>query len=318
MTLLEDSGSDLFFTQETHAGLRLDQLLALHYLPHYSRSYFHKLIEQQLVAVNDKKEVKKGQKISAGQKIEINFKRLIPDHLQPEQMPLNIIYEDERLLCLAKEAGIVVHPAPGHYSGTLVNGLLYYLSKAPHNTQTTLRPGIVHRLDKDTSGLMVIAKDEQTHALLSDQFKQRLVNKQYLAICLGNPGSCTVNAAIARHPTQRQKMAVCEGGRKATTHFKTLCTKGELSLVLCSPITGRTHQIRLHLLQKGTPLLGDALYGNSGANKRYHSPRQQLHAFTLQLTHPATGKQLNWQCTPPEDMLQLLEKHLLPFSKINI
>lgn len=293
------------------AGERLDRILAHRYREVRSRTYFQHLIEEGNVLLNGVPE-KKRSKPKAGDEVEVTF-LLAPElDLKPEPIPLDILYEDEHILAINKPPGMVVHPAPGNWTGTFVNALLSHcasleLSGAP------LRPGIVHRLDKDTSGLLLAAKTALAHQRLVALFASRQVHKEYLAICVGNLGDGEVHAPIGRHPRQRKVMAVRPegGGRDALTRYRTLATKGDLSLVRIELITGRTHQARVHMRYRGAAVLGDATYGSASANSRFGVTRQMLHAERIHLTHPMTGALLQLQAPLPADM-QVLVDQIMP------
>jgi 23S rRNA pseudouridine1911/1915/1917 synthase len=275
---------DLFSVSEQEVGLRLDQLLAKHF-PHHSRSYFQFLIERDAVLVNGQK-IKKREKPKKGDEIEVCF-ILTPElSLEAEDIPLDILYEDAHLLAINKPPGLVVHPAPGHPSGTFVNGLLFHCRQLQAR-EGDLRPGIVHRLDKDTSGVLLAAKTIEMHQQLVSLFSTRQIQKTYRAVCLGNPGTITITAPLGRHPTRRKERAILEtGGKEAISHCKTLATYARFSLVEITPATGRTHQIRVHLKQIGCPILGDPLYGCAAANRKEKVERQLLHAHRLEFEHP--------------------------------
>lgn len=227
-----------------------------------------------------------------------------PLGLKPEAIPLKIIYEDESLLVVDKPPGMVVHPAPGHSSGTLVNALLHHCSDLA-GIGGVQRPGIVHRLDKETSGLMVVAKSDSALQALSRQFKLRSIKKQYLAIVRGevHQNQGTIDAPIGRHKIHRKKMASSSKGRKASTGYSVLARLKGCSIVKLFPKTGRTHQIRVHLASIGYPILGDRLYGGSIAIKGYPElARHALHAYQLELAHPVSHKLLNFKAPLPKDM----------------
>jgi 23S rRNA pseudouridine1911/1915/1917 synthase len=276
---------------------RLDRLLCQQF-PTYSRTYFQYLIEQGFVLVNGLP-IKKKDKPKIGDEIEICFQLTPEISLEPENIPLDILYEDEHLLAINKPAGMVTHPAPGHFTGTFVHALLYHCKTLP--MADTLRPGIVHRLDKDTTGVLLAAKTSEAHQKLVEMFCQRKLEKSYLAICVGTPGNGTIEAAIKRHPTKRKEMAVDPTGKAATSITNVLAFDGKLSLVEVLLITGRTHQIRVHLKHKGAPILGDQVYGALAWNKHYDVPRQMLHAYRLSFCHPITGMKINLQAPVPAD-----------------
>ena len=297
---------DTIIINETEAGERLDKVLANRYRSLHSRTYFQNLIEEGRVLVNGLL-VKKRSPLQEGDEVEINF-LLTPElNITPEDIPLNILYEDDAIVVINKVPGMVVHPAAGNWSGTFVNALMFHC--ALEVTAGSVRPGIVHRLDKDTSGVLIAAKTALAQQKLMEQFAAREVEKEYLAICCGNPGDTTIDLPIGRHPVKRKVMAVVEeGGRSAITHCKTLACDGKLSLVQVLIETGRTHQIRVHLKHRGTPVLGDALYGNETVNRKFGASRQMLHAHKLGIKHPVTGKPMQFVAPIPDDMTKLTPK----------
>jgi 23S rRNA pseudouridine1911/1915/1917 synthase len=226
--------------------------------------------------------------------IEIHYPpEKVPD-LTPENIPLNILYEDRDLLVINKPAGLVVHPAAGNWSGTLVNGLLHHCALLEGGDP--MRPGIVHRLDKDTTGLMVVAKHRAAHQSLVEQFQERKVEKVYYAICSGNPGAGRVDAPIGRSPKDRKKMAIVQGGKESLTLYETMQKGTKTSLVKIFLMTGRTHQIRVHMQHIGFPIVGDPVYGTGGG-------RQLLHAGKLSFFHPSSGEFLTFEAPMPDDMV---------------
>lgn len=291
--------SDSIFIEREELDLRLDQILANRFKEKYSRTYFQKLIEQGLILVNGKA-VKKRTKPLLNDEIQIEFTADQSTEIIPENIPLDILFEDEDILVINKPAGLVIHPAPGNWSGTFVNALVYHCKM---DFQEGIRPGIVHRLDKETSGVLIAAKNSLSQSKLIDSFSKREVVKIYLAITVGNPGKQTIQSPIGRHPTYRQKMAIVEGGRVAISHLETLSSSDKLSLVEVNITTGRTHQIRVHLASIHTPVLGDSLYGNKGYNEKWEAKRQMLHASILELPHPRTGKKMQFQAPLPKDFL---------------
>lgn len=296
-----------FTLDSSETLLRLDQLLVKHF-PSFSRSYFHHLIEKSAVLVN-KRSVKKKDKLRLGDLVEIHFLPLDPPTLIPQPLPLDILFEDDHLIAINKPAGMVVHPAPGHANHTFAGALLHHCQKLQAEEGfDKLRPGIVHRLDKDTSGVLLAAKSYEAHQKLVEQFKQRKVKKKYLAICLGHPGIDTVNAAIKRHPTRRKEMTIDPMGKQAISHIITLKQKEGLALVEIEPETGRTHQIRVHLaLIKKTPILGDLIYGSSAANRKFKVERQLLHAYQLSFQHPTSHQEIFLEAPPPEDLTSWIQ-----------
>ena len=282
------------------AGLRLDHFLAAR-LPHLSRSRLQALIQEGHIRVEGNP-AKPGEKLRPGQLVSVHEPEAAPvTGTEPEAIPLEILYEDDDLLVLNKAPGMVVHPAAGNPSGTLVNALLHHCT-ALSGIGGEQRPGIVHRLDKETSGCLVIAKNDLAHQGLSRQFAGRTVLKVYLALTAGHLAKKTgvIEAEIARHPVHRKKMAVVANGRgrASTTDYRVLRELPGASLVECTLHTGRTHQIRVHLKHLGHPLLGDALYG-----RRAEYARQMLHAWKLGFAHPRTGQWMEFQSPIPQDFL---------------
>lgn len=307
--MLEES--DLIFVTESETDERLDKILAKRFEGIRSRTYFQMLIEENRVLLNGEP-VKKRIKPQEGDEIQINFILTPEIELTPENIPLDILYEDADIIAVNKPAGLVVHPATGNWSGTFVNALLFHCKQLPNST--TLRPGIVHRLDKDTSGVLLAAKTPLAQQRLIEMFSARKIKKEYLAVCLGNPGNVKVEAAIGRHPVHRQRMTVIESGRPAVTLFKTLAFDGKLSLVSIDLQTGRTHQIRVHLQHYGTPVLGDPIYGNAAANTKYDAKRQLLHAQRLSFKHPISEKPLSIEAPLPSDM-ELFKQRIMKQKK---
>lgn len=298
---MQGEDSDSFEITETEAGTRLDQILAGRYRTLKSRTYFQNLIADGKVLLNGKA-VKKQLKPDAGDEVEVFFALTPEISLTPENIPLDILFEDEHLIVVDKPAGMVVHPAVGNWSGTFVNALLYHCANLAQDS-SSMRPGIVHRLDKDTSGVLIAAKSGLAHQKLVEMFSKRLVSKEYLAICLGNPGEGVLTGAIGRHPVHRKQMAVCDHGRPALTRYRTLHFDGRRSLVQVQLETGRTHQIRVHFSHHRTPILGDSIYGNSQANQKFGAERQMLHARRIGFMHPLEGHPLEFSAKIPADML---------------
>ena len=287
-------------------GERLDKVLAAHF-DKQSRSYFQYLIDNQLVLVNGQS-VKKRYKPKAGDEIEIEFAVTPEMTLEPENIPFDILYEDEYLLAINKSAGMVVHPGAGNWSGTFANALLYHCKQLPQEGDP-LRPGIVHRLDKDTSGVLIAAKTTECQQKLVAAFADRKMHKEYLAMCVGNPGEGSIDAPIGRHPVYRTQMTVNhEKGRNAISHFQTLAYNEYFSLVRIQIETGRTHQIRVHMKHLGHPVLGDQIYGSTSLNKRLKTQRQLLHAHTLRFLHPFTGEEVSFQAPLPDDFKLFSQK----------
>ena len=268
-----------------------------------SRSKIQKLVKQGLVTVNEKV-VSNNYVVKLGDIIIVNDDLNYEISIEAEDIPLDIVYEDDDLLVINKASGMVVHPAPGHYTGTLVNALLYrfHLSAGESN-----RPGIVHRLDKDTSGLMLVAKGEKTHEKLSCMIANKEVERHYLAIVDGviKHDTGTIDAPIGRDANNRQKMAVTDvHGKEAVTHFRVLETFSNHTLVECILETGRTHQIRVHMSYIGHPVSNDPLYGR-GKSTEFG---QMLHSKSIKFKHPTTGKEMFFEVDPPKEFLEKLEK----------
>lgn len=291
--------TDIFTTSSEEAGTRLDKLLAGRF-PEHSRTYFQYLIDQGCVLVNDAI-YKKRDKPKLDDEIAICF-QLTPElSLEPQDIPLNILFEDPYLIAIDKPAGMVVHPAPGHSSGTFVNALLHYCQGLQGSD--SLRPGIVHRLDKDTSGVLLAAKTQEAHQKLVQTFSERRIDKTYLAVAVGKAQEGLIDAPIKRHPVHRKEMAVSPEGKEAKSLCRILGYNEGLSLVEIKLITGRTHQIRVHLKFKGTPILGDSVYGNTSANEKFQVERQLLHAYQIQFDHPITHAPMKICAPIPKDLI---------------
>lgn len=285
------------------SGVRLDVFVAAN-CPGLSRTHARRLIDDGFITVNGKT-VKASRKMEAGDVVEVNIPPEPPSSLSPEPIPLDIVYEDADLLVIDKPAGLVVHPAPGHPAHTLVNAVLAYLPGLV-DEYNTFRPGIVHRLDKDTSGLILVAKNRVAQANLSSQFKSRSVKKSYLVLIKGKltPENGVIEAAIGRDPRNRQRMAVVSRGREARTEYHVLKYIGGCTLLEIHPETGRTHQIRVHLAAIGFPVVGDATYGV----KNPHISRQFLHASRLGFKLPSTGKYVEFESPLPPDLSRALKE----------
>jgi 23S rRNA pseudouridine1911/1915/1917 synthase len=281
---------------------RLDKYVCSRH-PRLSRSQVQRLISAGNITVNGKT-AKPSLRLSPGDKIDITIPPTPPQELKPEAIPLKIIYEDDDLLVVDKPAGLTVHPAPGHPAHTLVNAILAHF---PHlaDIGDSLRPGVVHRLDKDTSGVMLVAKNNAAQADLSQQFKSHTVTKAYLALVKGKlePESGVIEADIGRDPRHRQRMAVVAQGREARTDYRVIKYIGGYTLLEVRPETGRTHQIRVHLAAIGFPVVGDKVYGV----KSPQLARQFLHASLLGFKLPATGQYIEFESELPEDLQRALE-----------
>lgn len=286
----------LLFSEEDVED-RLDKWLKGRF-PEHSRTYFQFLIEEGSVLVNGSI-VKKKTVLSPGDEVEVCFLLTPQIQLKAEPIPLKIVYEDEHLLVIDKPTGMVVHPAPGHPNGTFVNAFLHHCQNLELEDDS-IRPGIVHRLDKDTSGLLIAAKTTAAHRKLIEQFQNRSIEKTYVAICSGHAKEMTIAEPIGRHPEKRKEMAVnYESGKEAITHLRPLKAANGLSLIELKPKTGRTHQLRVHMKHVGMPILGDPVYGSPALNKKYGVDKQLLHAARLSFSHPITNESLSLDSVIP-------------------
>lgn len=296
----------------TNGGVRLDAYIAAQ--TELTRSGAVKLIEDGSVLVNGRPSQKK-YVVYDGDEIEIILPEPKEYEVEAENIPLDIVYEDDYIVVVNKPSGMVVHPAPGNYSGTLVNALLYHCKDTLSGIGGVMRPGIVHRIDKDTSGLLVVAKCDEAHAALSEELKYHGIEREYRAIVVGgfSEDRGVVDLPIGRHPTDRKKMAVIRDGtgREAVTHYTVLERYEGISYLSLRLETGRTHQIRVHMSNKGHPLLGDPVYQKSKSQFEIKHPElfdgQALHAVRLSLTHPKTGKRMEFECPLPENFERALE-----------
>ena len=292
-------------------GWRLDRALA-DAAPTLSRERLKVLISAGNVSRDGLLARDPAKRVAAGDRFEVTVPLPAPAHNEPQPIPLVVAYEDEHLIVIDKPAGLVVHPAAGNLDGTLVNALLHHCGGSLSGIGGVARPGIVHRIDKDTSGLMVAAKTDRAHVGLARQFAAHSIDRRYQAIVTGQPRPAAgkVDAPLARSSADRKKVAIVAGGKRAVTHFRTLEPLGSAALVECRLETGRTHQVRVHLASIGHPLLGDPVYGRPGGHKallaRLGFRRQALHAARLGFVHPATGKPMSFDSAMPGDMAELL------------
>lgn len=286
-----------------NGGERLDKYVSDN--SEISRNYAAKLAEDGAITVNGN-EANKKTKLKSGDVIEINIPE--PEELEakPQNIPIDIVYEDDSVIVVNKPQGMVVHPAPGNPDGTLVNGLLYHCKLS--NINGVVRPGIVHRIDKDTSGLLIVAKTNEAHESLAAQLKERKAMRKYYCIVNGNikEDSGTIDKPIGRHPIDRKKMAVIEGGREAITHFNVIERFGQYTLVECILETGRTHQIRVHMASIGHSIVGDPVYG--AKKERFKTNGQLLHAKTIGFEHPVTKEIMQFDSELPEYFTAILNK----------
>ena len=289
------------------AGERVDAFIARS-VPELTRSAVQKLLEKGSVT-RDGKPVKKNEKTAVGVALELALPEPEPVDVVPQDIPLDVVYEDEDLIVVNKPVGMVVHPAPGHPDGTLVNALLYHCGKSLSGINGELRPGIVHRIDRDTSGLIVAAKNDRAHLALAAQLQDHSLARVYEAVAVGNfrEDEGTVDAPIGRHPVDRKRMAIDhKGGRRAVTHWKVLGRYPGYTHIRCQLETGRTHQIRVHMAALGHPLLGDVVYGSK---KPWPGLAGQcLHARKIKFVHPSTGKTVELECPLPEWFQKVLRQ----------
>ncbi len=305
-----------FRVPETFDDERLDRVLPGNYSG-YTRGFFQRLIRENQVLLNETP-CKTAQRVTAGDCITVQWPPEDGVHMQAESIPLNVLYEDADILVINKPSGLIVHPARENETGTLAHALLAYDEEVFRElVDETRRPGIVHRLDRDTTGTMVIAKHETARRQLKTAFAERRVEKTYLLLVQGEFGAktATIRKPIQRHPTQRRKMTVANDGKPATTHYRVLSTHHNASLVEACIETGRTHQLRVHFAHIYHPVLGDDVYGGKQRDLPVQPPRQMLHAWKLAFPHPATGQTKEFMADIPNDFQQTAE--LLGFPALN-
>ena len=302
---MSDSVQNLIAEPEDK-GTRIDKYLSQE-LEDVSRSRIQKLLDDGDITVDDKC-VKSNYKLNGTEHITITIPELIVPQILPENIPLNIIYEDDDVILIDKPKGMVVHPAAGHYTGTVVNALMYHCGDSLSAINGVIRPGIVHRIDMDTSGLLVCAKNDDAHNKLSEQLKERKALRKYNALVNGNikEDSIVIDKPIARNPIDRKKMAVVYGGREAITHVNVLERFGRYTLVECILETGRTHQIRVHMASIGHSIVGDKVYGIK--KEKFNLNGQLLHAKTIGFKHPRTGEIMEFTSPLPEYFEDVLDK----------
>lgn len=297
----------VYQVMENEQNIRIDRYLS-EKEEQFSRSYLQKLLKEQQVLVNQIP-VKANYKVQAGDSIALLVPDAVEPEILPEPIPLDILYEDPWLLVVNKPKGMVVHPAAGHYTGTLVNAILYHCQGHLSGINGVLRPGIVHRIDKDTTGALVVCKDDATHRDLAEQLKEHSIYRRYRAIVMGNlsQDTGTIEGPIGRHPTDRKKMAINEkNGKPAVTHYQVLERFSNYTYVECRLETGRTHQIRVHLSSIRHPLLGDSVYGSG--RSPFPLQGQVLHAEGLGFVHPVTKKYVEFHAPLPKYFVELLNK----------
>lgn len=295
------------FEIQSGQEMRLDKYLAAQF-PEQTRSFLQKLIKDGEVLVN-KKQVKSGFSLSVGDEVSVNIPEPKELDVEPQKMELEIVYEDEDVILINKPKGMVVHPAPGHTKDTLVNGLLYHCKDHLSGINGVARPGIVHRIDRDTTGILIVCKNDLAHQSIAAQLKEHSITRRYRALVHGNlkDDQGTIEGAIGRHPVDRKKMAINErNGKPAVTHYTVLERFGSYTLIECVLETGRTHQIRVHMASTGHPLVGDEVYGP--AKCPFKLQGQCLHAMVLGFIHPRTGEYMEFSAPLPEYFESLLNK----------
>lgn len=296
-----------FIVEEKDSGQRVDKYLN-ELMEDQTRSFIQKLIKEHAVFVNAK-EVKANYKINTGDIVEITIPDAVELDVLPQNISLDILFEDDDILLVNKPKGMVIHPSAGHYDGTLVNAVLYHCKENLSGINGVLRPGIVHRIDMDTTGVLVICKNDSAHLSLTKQLKEHSITRKYRAIVYHNlkEEEGTIEGTIGRHPTDRKKMAInVKNGKDAVTHYKVLERFGKFTYIECQLETGRTHQIRVHMASIHHPLLGDTVYGP--AKSQYHLQGQTLHAMVLGFIHPRTGEYVEFHAPLPDYFEGLLRQ----------
>ena len=304
---MNENGLQRLTVSPEDAGVRIDKYLA-EQLPDITRSYLQKLLKDGSVQMNGKP-VKASTKTAVGAVIALTIPEPEEPEILPENIPLDILYEDSDVILINKPKNMVVHPAAGHYTGTLVNALMYHCRGDLSGINGVLRPGIVHRIDKDTTGVLIVCKNDRAHNALAEQLKEHSITRKYRAIVCGNlkEDEGTVDAPLGPHPQDRKKMAIVRsGGKRAVTHYRVLERFGNDTYIECQLETGRTHQIRVHMASLGHPLLGDEIYGR--AKSPFKLEGQTLHAMVLGFIHPTTGEYMEFEAPLPEYFEKLLEK----------
>ncbi len=295
-----------FEITENEDGERIDKCLAT-LTDSLSRSYIQRLIKDEAVRVNGSP-VKGSYRVKQEDQLEFELPEAVEPDIEPEDIPLDILYEDKDVIVVNKPKGMVVHPAAGHYSGTLVNALMFHCGKELSGINGCMRPGIVHRIDMDTTGSVIACKNDMAHNCIAEQLKEHSLTRRYVAICHGvlREDEGTIDRPIGRHPTERKKMAVNErNGKRAVTHYKVLQRFRDYTFIECRLETGRTHQIRVHMASIGHPLLGDEVYSNR--KSPYKLQGQTLHAKILGFRHPSTGEYIETEAPLPEYFEHLLK-----------
>lgn len=297
----------IFQVEKENAGIRIDKYLSDN-MEDISRSYLQKLLKEKSITVNEK-EIKANYKVQEGDMVSVSVPEPEEPDILPEEIPLDILYEDDSLMVVNKPKNMVVHPSAGHLSGTLVNAVLFHCKGNLSGINGIMRPGIVHRIDKDTTGALLICKTDTCHRILAEQLKVHSITRKYRAVVQGNlkDDEGTIEGPVGRHPADRKKMAInYKNGKEAVTHYRVLERFGNATYIECQLETGRTHQIRVHMASIGHPLLGDTTYGS--AKNPYHLQGQALHAMVLGFLHPVTNAYMEFTAPLPEYFLKLLEK----------
>lgn len=284
---------------------RIDKCMSM-LIDSLSRSYIQKLIKEDAVTVNGRT-VKGSYRVQTDDEVVFCLPEAVEPDIKPENIPLDILYEDSDVIVVNKPKNMVVHPAAGHYSGTLVNALMYHCGSELSGINGVMRPGIIHRIDKDTTGSLIICKNDKAHNCIAGQLKEHSINRHYFAICHGvlKEDEGTIDKPLGRHPSERKKMAVVPNGKKAITHYKVLKRFDKFTLIECVLETGRTHQIRVHMASIGHPILGDEVYSNQKSPFKLEG--QTLHAKILGFKHPTTGEYVEVDAPLPAYFSHLLE-----------
>ena len=307
---MSDAMLEEYTVEESQSGMRLDKFLTEIY-PDQTRSFLQKLVKSGEIKVNGKPVIKAGFVVEGGDQVSASIPTPQAVEIEAENIPLDILYEDADVLIVNKPKGMVVHPSAGHYSGTLVNAIMYHCADSLSGINGEIRPGIVHRIDMDTTGALIICKNDAAHVDIAEQIKDHTVTRRYRGIVCGvvKEDEGTIEGAIGRHPTQRKKMAINEkNGKPAITHYKVLQRFAKYTYMEFRLETGRTHQIRVHMASIGHPLLGDELYGNPKNLAMKGLQGQTLHAMVIGFVHPTTHEYMEFEAPLPEYFQNLLKK----------
>lgn len=307
---MSDAMLEEYTVEESQSGMRLDKFLTEIY-PDQTRSFLQKLVKSGEIKVNGKPVIKAGFVVEGGDQVSASIPTPQAVEIEAENIPLDILYEDADVLIVNKPKGMVVHPSAGHYSGTLVNAIMYHCADSLSGINGEIRPGIVHRIDMDTTGALIICKNDAAHVDIAEQIKEHTVTRRYRGIVCGvvKEDEGTIEGAIGRHPTQRKKMAINEkNGKPAITHYKVLQRFAKYTYMEFRLETGRTHQIRVHMASIGHPLLGDELYGNPKNLAMKGLQGQTLHAMVIGFVHPTTHEYMEFEAPLPEYFQNILKK----------